>query len=90
MTFHGDLPYTTKQFTTDLTDVTLTTLWLLWSNKFRASLLKNYICDSVHGGPRRILGWMRGGDVGGGGGVGGDLQWWRHNMAACIDIGKHR
>jgi len=28
----------------------------------------------VHGGPRRILGWMRGGDVGGGGGVGGDLQ----------------
>jgi len=27
MTFHGDLPYTTKQFTTNLTDVTLT--WLL-------------------------------------------------------------
>jgi len=31
MTFHGDLLYTTKQFTTNLTDVTLTT-WLLWSN----------------------------------------------------------
>ncbi len=28
MTFHDDLPYTTKQFTTNLTDVTLTT-WLL-------------------------------------------------------------
>jgi len=26
MTFHDDLPYTTKQFTTNLTDVTLTTL----------------------------------------------------------------
>jgi len=33
--FHGDLPYTTKQFTTNLTDVT--------SNKFRASLLKDLI-----------------------------------------------
>jgi len=42
MTFHGDLPYTTKQFTTNLTDVTLTT-WLLWSNKFRAYLLKDPI-----------------------------------------------
>jgi len=38
MTFH-DLPYTTKQFITNLTDITLTT-WLLWSEKFRASLLK--------------------------------------------------
>ena len=37
MTFHDDLPYTTKQFTINLTDVTLTT-WLLWSNKFQASL----------------------------------------------------
>jgi len=44
MTFHSDLPYTTKQFTTNLTDVTLTsTTWLLWSNKFRASLLKDPI-----------------------------------------------
>ena len=34
--------HTTKQFTTNLTDVTLTT-WLLWSNKFRTSLLKDSI-----------------------------------------------
>jgi len=44
MTFHSDLPYTTKQFTTNLTDVILTT-WLLWSNKFRAFLLKDPIIN---------------------------------------------